>query len=126
MKGNHVKTLAGSVLALSMTAWPASAEPADSPAMDGPISGFQLVVGQSAGEVSSINFAFGRGADVQFFSNIEDLATWQDGDGGIRMGVLNEGAGESSVILGVCSGDQCEVARGVSFTSDVGTDLAPR
>ncbi len=95
-----------------------SADPVDV----SPVSDFQLVIRQSGGELGSVNFVFGRGDDVTFFSNIDDIGTWSESEGGVRVGTLNPGSENKSVIVGVCAGGECEVSDGISFTSLVGVD----
>lgn len=95
------------------------AEPID----DSPISDFQLVIRQSGGELAGVNFVFGRGEDVTFFSNIDEIGTWTESEGGIRVGTLNPGSENTSVIVGVCAGGECDVSEGISFTSRVGVGL---
>ena len=87
---------------------------------------FRLIIHKSGNYLKNINMASGHGADVQFFSNLDDLSIDWDADseegGPVRTGTYTPANNGNTVVLGVCAGGTCDVSRGGSFTTQVGND----
>lgn len=116
-----MKALYIAVPALFLSLLAASAE--DGP---GPKSALRLIIQKSGNDLKSINIASGTGADVQFFTNLDDLSiewtTGGDQSNPVRSGTYAPDAGGRPVTLGVCAGGMCDAAVS-GFATRVGGDL---